>query len=345
MEYLFTRNPMLRSFSYKEVGDFRTTLLNTASKFNIATGFVSSDSLVELKRLVKIRDGSLSVDLFIGMNYLEGFTELQYNILSDLNDYLICNNAGKVYVCPRALFHGKMYSFNNSNGECMGGFIGSSNLGSFMGTAQNNLEADLFLPENEGCSIDNYIKCIISDLGTEFSLAEPITSFLPPETDLLKGVEHVKHLSEEEFIAGMSTLTDITVEIPLKTEPKSNLNTYFGAGKVKNRYSPRSWYEVELIIPQKTPNRDLLPTHEQGPFRVVTPNHYSFFCERQGDYDKNFRSCKDLRILGKWIKGEMENKGVIRCGQMVTPDTINAFGKSKLVLTKSTEDFWYLSLQ
>ena len=33
---------------------------------------------------------------------------------------------------------------------------------------------------------------------------------------------------------------------------KSNLNTYFGAGKVKNKYSPRSWYEVERYYQAKT---------------------------------------------------------------------------------------------
>ena len=227
----------------------------------------------------------------------------------------------------------------------MGGFIGSSNLGSFMGTSKSNIEADIFLPGNEARSIDYYIKHVISDLGTEFSLAAPITSFLPPETDLLKGLEHVTQLTESEFSAAMSTLTNVSVEIPLKTEPKSNLNTYFGAGKAKGKYSPRSWYEVELIIPKSTPYRDLLPTHEQGRFRVVTPDRYSFYCERQGSYDKNFRSCDDLRILGKWIKGEMENKGVIRCGEMVTDSTLAAFRRNKLVLTKSTEDFWYICLQ
>ena len=336
---------MLRSFSYKEVGDHRTALLNTASKFNIATGFVSSDSLVELKRLVDLRNGALSVDLFIGMNYLEGFTELQYSILTDLNNYLTGNNAGKVYVCPNALYHGKMYSFDDIRGNCMGGFIGSSNLGSFMGTSKNNIEADVFLPGAEARTLDNYIKSVISDLGTEFSLAAPVTTFLPPETDLLRGLEHVKQLTDSEFNYAMSTLTNVSVEIPLKTEPKSNLNTYFGAGKAKGKYSPRSWYEVELIIPKSTPNRDLLPTNAHGRFRVITPNKYSFYCERQGDYDKNFRSCDDLRILGKWIKGEMENKGVIRCGEMVTDSTLHAFGKSKLVLTKSTDNFWYISLQ
>ncbi len=345
MDYLFTKNPMLSSFKNKSVGDFRTDLLNTASKFNIATGFVSNDALIELKRLVDFRNGNLFVTLFIGMNYLEGFTELQYNTLSDLSYYLTSNHVGEVYVCPQALYHGKMYSFNDAFGNCLGGFIGSSNLGSFMGTSQNSIEADLYLPGHDGCSIDEHIRRIIADLGTEFSVAEPITSFLPPETDLLRGLEYVRKLSDEEYNSAMSNLTDIVVEVPLKTEKKSNLNAYFGAGKIKNKYSPRSWYEVELIIPKNTPYRDALPDKNQGPFKVITPSRYAFNCERQGDYSKNLRSSKDLRILGKWIKGEMENKGVIRCGQMVSQDTLNSFGKSKLVFRKLTDGSWFINLQ
>ena len=336
---------MLRSLTSRSVGYYRTHLMNTASSFNVATGFVSSDSLVELKRLVDIREGALSVQLFIGMNYLEGFTELQYHTLIDLNNYLTSNNAGMVYVSPRALFHGKMYSFNDSQGSCLGGFLGSSNLASFMGTSHNNIEADVYFPGAEGRAIDSNIESIIRDLGTEFSHAEPITSFLEPETDLLRGLDHVERVSDEDFIAAMTTLTDQVVEIPLKTKPKSNLNAYFGAGKNRGRYSPRSWYEVEIIISKNHPHIDLLPDKFAGPFKVITPNHYSFYCERQGDDSKNLRSSKDLRILGKWIKGEMENRGVIRCGQMVTPDTLHAFGKSKLVLRKSSEDFWFISLQ
>lgn len=70
-----------------------------------------------------------------------------------------------------------------------------------------------------------------------------------------------------------------------------------------------------------------------------------FQCARQGTNNKNFRSVGDLRILGKWIKGQMENEGVIQCGELVTQDTLKAFGKSKLVLTKSSEDFWYIELR
>lgn len=345
MEQLFTKSPILRHVSCKSVSDYRTNLINVASEFNIATGFISGDSLVELKRMVGLRKGNLRVNLFVGMNYLDGFTQLQYAALKDLNGYLCDNQYGRVYVSPHALFHGKMYSFLDSSDKCLGSFVGSSNLASFLSTSQNNIESDIFFSGEEGTVINRNIQSIIHDLGVDFSIAKPISDFLPPETDLLKGNERVTKLSDDEFSAAMSKLTAETVAIPLKTEPKSNLNTYFGAGKVPGRYSPRSWYEVELIVPKGTPNIEILPDKDSGPFTVLTHNHYAFQCERQGDYSKNLRSSGDLRILGKWIKGEMENAGVIRCGEMVTKETLEAFGKTKLVFTKSTEDFWYISLQ
>lgn len=346
MECLFTRTPILKSLTYKTVGDFRNNLLNSASLFNIATGFISSDSLVELKRLLEIREGNLNINLFIGMNYLDGFTELQYNTLAGLNEYLIDNKVGNIYLSPKALYHGKMYSFSNDKGKCMGSFIGSSNLGSFIGTTHNNIEADLYFQGDDATLIDSNIRAIITDLGTKFSNVQPPKDFLSPETDLLKGLDFVTKLSDNEYIEAMSKLSGERVEIPLKTEEKSNLNTYFGAGKTPGRYSPRSWYEVELIVSKNTPNIELLPDKDYGPFTVITPNQYSFKCERQGDYSKNLRSSKDLRILGKWIKGEMENKGVLRCGEKITQSTLNAFGKTKIVFRKSLEEgVWFINLE
>lgn len=345
MEQLLTKNPMLRSFPYKSVSDYRTTLINEAAKFNIATGFITSDALVELKRIVEIRNGDFVVNLFVGMNYLDGFTKLQYATLQELNSFLCDNSYGKVYVSPKALFHGKMYSFLDKNNSCLGGFVGSSNLGSFLSTTQNYIESDVYLNGTDAMIVDTNIQAIIQNIGVDFSDADPVSDFLQAETDLLKGNERVTKIPDDEFNSFMTTLTNKTVEVPLKTEPKSNLNTYFGAGKTPGRYSPRSWYEVELIVPKSTQNVELLPDKDSGPFTVITPNHYSFACERQGDYSKNLRSSGDLRILGKWIKGEMENAGVIRCGQKVTQQTLDDFGKSKIVLRESTDGPWYITLE
>ncbi len=344
MEQLFTQSPMLR-FKYNSIDTRRTQLINQAATFNIATGFISSDALAELRRMVALRNGGLTVNLFIGMNYINGFTQLQYSVLKDLNDYLTINNFGKVYVSPNALFHGKLYSFTDITNRCLGGFVGSSNLSSFLSSSHAYIESDIFFPGTQGSTVDSNIKSIIRDLGVEFSSANPITSFLPKETDLLKGTEGVKKLSDDEFKDAKAHLTNLSIEIPLKTEDKSNLNTYFGAGKTPNRYSPRSWYEVEIIIPQKTLNIDRLPDKNSPPFTVITPNHYSFLCERQGDNSKNLRSSGNLRILGKWIKGEMESEGVLRCGQKVTQKTLDAFGKSKIVLTKAKNDCWFIEMR
>lgn len=336
---------MLRSIHGKSITDIRASLINEATVFNIATGFISSESLVELQRIADLREKELKINLFIGMNYLSGFTKLQYIVLERLSEYLTSQNLGTVYLSPKALYHGKMYSFTNNDGECIGSIIGSSNLASFLGVSNNNIENDVYFDGKEADSINEHIENLINDIGKKFTELDPITDFLPPEKDLLKGHEHVKKLSDDEYNGIVSQSTSLKVEIPLKAHKKSNLNPYFGKGKVKNRYSPRSWYEVELIIPQNTPNIDILPDKTKGPFWVVTPNHYSFSCNRQGDYSKNFRSSKDLKILGKWIKGEMENAGVIVCGQLVTKETLKKFGKTKVVLRKTKSDYWLISME
>lgn len=343
MDHLFTRNPILRGITYKTISDYRNDLINEASEFNIATGYISNDSLVELKRIVAFRKKEISINLFVGMNYLEGFTKLQYNSLKDLSTFLVAEEAGQVYVSPSALYHGKMYSFNDARGKCIGAFVGSSNLSSFLGTSQNYIESDIFFHGAEAESVDKNLKGVIASLGQPFHYMEPITTFLPAEKDLLKDLEHVKKLKPDDFNRALTKVVGPSVEIPLKTKPKSNLNTYFGKGKTKEKYSPRSWYEVEIIISKKLIGRDSLP--QNIPFKVLTPEGYMFECSRQGTDYKNFRSVGDLRILGKWIKGQMENDGVIQCGQLVTKETLDAFGKTKLVLTKSSEDFWYIELR
>lgn len=339
---------MLRSIRGKNISDYRASLIQTASELNIATGFVSSDSLVELKRISDIRNGELYINLFIGMNYLSGFTQLQYKVLERLDEYFRLTKMGSIYVSPKALFHGKMYSFNNSEGKSIGSFVGSSNLAGFLGISQNNIETDIHYIGEEASLINKQINDIVHDLGISFCNAETPTNFLSSEQNLLRGHENVKEITQEEYNSLSSHCDGTTVEIPLKAGPryeKSNLNPYFGKGKVIGRYSPRSWYEVELIIPKHTPNIELLPDKHDGPITVVTPEHYSFQCERQGDYSKNFRSVKDLRILGKWIKGEMENAGVITCGDLVTKETLMNFGKTKIVLKKSINDYWLISME
>ncbi|KGN76592.1 hypothetical protein HQ40_03690 [Porphyromonas gulae] len=345
MDILFSKNPIIRELEYQCVNDKIVNYFENATQLNIATGFISNESIVELRRLIEYRNQTLSLSLFIGMNYIDGFTKLQYNAIKELHSFLNSYNLGNVFVSPRALYHGKMYSFMNAS-SCLGAFVGSSNLGSFIGTTSNYIEADVFFDRSEGLFVNEKIIKLTQFLGKKISETKEVVNFKEPEKDLLDGFEFVDKLSSRELKQYLQKETGQFVSIPLKTEPKSNLNTYFGAGKMKGRFSRRDYYEVELIISKKTPNLGILPSKEDGPFWVITTDGYKFECSRQGDYGKNFRSQSDLKILGKWIKGQMENAGALNLGEPVTDSVLDKFGK-RFLLLKQTQDkhIWILDLK
>ena len=340
MELLLPANPIIQSQIHtNSISKMYNNLVETSTDLNIATGYITNDSVAALKQIVEFRDGALNLSLFIGMNYLEGFSRPQYYAVKELNKYLVENNVGTVYLSPQALYHGKMYSFMKGT-RCLASFVGSSNLGSFVGTSQNFIEADILFQEKEGQEINSYISRITSSLGQRFEDLPELKSFKENETALLDGYSYVKKLTKEDVQNLWLTATNDFVDIPLKTEAKSNLNTYFGKGKIKGRYSPRGWYEVELIVSKNLIGRDLLPLY----FNVVTNDGYEFECSRQGDYDKNLRSSYDLKIMGRWIKGQMENCGALEVGKPVTEDTLYKFGKTSLRFTKTKSGKFILSL-
>lgn len=344
MEIFLPSNPLIqRHIQTKSISNIFNNLVENATDFNIATGFVTNDSIAALKQIVEFREGKLKLSLFIGMNYLEGFTKPQYIAVRELNNYLLTNNLGAVYLSPKALYHGKMYSFMK-NSICLASFIGSSNLGSFVGTSQNYIEVDAQFVADDGAKVNNYIYEITHSLGETFNNLPEVNNFIANDTALLKGYSFVKKLSREQLNYELANKTGEFVDIPLKTEAKSNLNTYFGKGKIKGKYSPRGWYEVEIILSKKMQNRDLIPTKDDGPFTVITNDGYEFQCLTQGDYSKNFRSEHDLKILGRWIKGQMENEGVLQIGTPITPETLSLFGKGFLRLEKTKDGKFILSL-
>lgn len=68
-----------------------------------------------------------------------------------------------------------------------------------------------------------------------------------------------------------------------------------------------------------------------------------FKCKVSGDYSKNFRSENDLKILGKWLKGRLENAGALAVGEKVTQETLRRYGRNTFTLTKTKiPNLWYL---
>jgi hypothetical protein len=116
---------------------------------------------------------------------------------------------------------------------------------------------------------------------------------------------------------------------------------------------PRHWYESELIVPNAITEQSGYPQKntDSAAFDVITDDGWEFSCKVSGDYSKNFRSEDDLKILGKWIKGRLENAGVLEVGQLVTPETFANYGRDSFSLIKTNKriicngqprDLWYL---
>lgn len=339
---LLTSNLLPAKFEFQTQEKTWFEFLKNSDKMKIATGYVSADSLIELKKIVE-DNSKPHIEMLIGMHYFDKFTKPQYEAAIALNEVLYSKDLGAVYLSNARRFHGKMYSFIQGE-KCIGAMIGSSNLSSLIGGKENLYEADcLFKDTDSALSIDLTISKLITQLGAKITDIEEIKDF-NTRNSLLENHYDVKKLTPEELSRYLETKTSCFFMLPLKTKPKSNLNAFFGKGRVtqKGFITPRPWYEVEMIISKQVTSLVNFPYKKT--FNVVTDDGWFFKCTTNGDFSKNFRSYDDLKILGKWIKGRMEQSGALKIGQPVTKEVLEKFGFSNLKLTAtSNESIWILS--
>jgi hypothetical protein len=125
-------------------------------------------------------------------------------------------------------------------------------------------------------------------------------------------------------------------------QQKSNLNAFFGKGresKSTGNVIPRDWYEVEIIVDTATTNN---PVYPQGDFTAHTDDGSNFPCRTQGDNYKNLRSKEDLKILGRWIKGKLEQSGALQQFEPVTSQTLQNYGRDYIRLYKLSDSDYFL---
>jgi len=102
---------------------------------------------------------------------------------------------------------------------------------------------------------------------------------------------------------------------------------------------PRDWYEVEIIVDIATTKNPIYP---KGDFIAYTDDGLVFTCLTQGDYYKNLRSKYDLKILGHWIKGNLQKKGVLEIFEPVTSQTLEEYGINYIRMYKLSDSDYYL---
>ena len=348
MSLIYSNYPPLTTNSATYHSVF-TDLLEKSDSIQIASGYISSDALIDLKSIVEANGGP-HIELNIGMHYFDGLSKQQAEAIHDLDSLLRSMNLGGVYFVVTFPFHGKIISFKNS-GDVIGGLIGSSNLTNIVDSkVSRQYEVDFRLPEADFSELDSFIEKLNKTTTRAYEdidvkIVESKNSLLDEQYGVTKAedqaVESIKANPEFEY----------EFHIPLKTDDatRSNLNTFNGKGRENKQgfVMPRSWYEVELIVPKSVTTQSGYPQSDKhgdgGVINVITDDGWSFSCKVSGDFSKNLRSEKDLKILGKWLKGRLEHAGALKTGELCSQDTLDTYGRDDFTLAKlKGQDLWYL---
>lgn len=346
MEFLFSNYPPLKT-SYKTFSDAFYDLIPKATDLDIAVGYITSDSLIELQKTFELNN-LRSLNLTIGMHYLERFTKLEYNAAMSLNKFLLENKCGEVRLVTPFRYHGKLYSYSDENGA-FAGIVGSNNLSSIVEGGTRVYESSVIFNDKASAEeMNTFIRKLVQTSTDNIKDLE-IDKF-KEVNPLLEGHELVTRVNPQELRMLMYTKTKTSFDIPIKgyeVSPQSNLNVFFGKGRESKNglVKPRHWYEVELIVPKNITTQQGYPQSktDEAEFMVVTDDGWSFKCKVSGDYSKNFRSDGDLKILGKWLKGRLENAGVLKVGEPVTEETLRQYGRNTFTLTKTNKQgIWLL---
>ena len=346
MELLFSNYPPVKT-KYHTFSDAFYSMVPQSTELNIAVGYITSDSLIELQKVVELNTLK-SLNLTIGMHYLERFTKVEYNAALKLNDFLRENKCGEVRLVTPFRYHGKLYSYSNEQGA-FAGIIGSNNLSSIVDGGTRVYESAVLLDDKVmACQMHEFINKLVTTSTDNISDLK-IDNFREVNP-LLEGHEYVKKLPSRDVAEVLLQRTDITFDIPIKPyedSPHSNLNVFFGKGRESKNglIKPRHWYEVELIVPKSITAQNGYPQEStpEAIFDVVTDDGCSFKCKVSGTNSKNLRSEGDLKILGKWLKGRLENAGVLKVGDPVCRETLKQYGRDTFTLTKTTKPgVWYL---
>jgi hypothetical protein len=348
MSLLYSNYPPLKTSSDTYHRAFRT-LIEKSDRLNIATGYISADAVVDLKSIIEINNGPF-LQLNIGMHYFDGLTDQQKNALEDLDNLLQSKSLGGVYMVVTFPFHGKLMSFSKDNRN-VGSLIGSSNLTNIIeNKTSRQYEVDYLLEGNDAIEVDDFITKL--NQTTTSPLSDSSLKIIQTKNTLLNDQYGVEKISDDTLKLVTTNIDPtITFDIELKADDatRSNLNTFNGKGRENQQQfvMPRSWYEVELIVPKSTTSLPGYPQADKngdgGVFEVITDDGWEFSCKVSGQNSKNLRSEKDLKILGKWLKGRLEQSGSLKTGELVTSNTLVAYGRSTFTLSRLKDsDKWFI---
>jgi len=315
----------------------------SAADLQIASGYVSYDVLDQYQQhfnRVAINGGRAR--LLLGMAFYDGLSNnsltLAKNISQNLNQF---QNGSGVFVSYSRRYHGKVFSFyDGTDHEYL---VGSSNFS--RSGLTDNIECTVSVDDtNTKQQLSNFLDFLFDANNSVSILNAKI---------IVRGSTHYTHTISTPLLQNLQRYNPATInqaqfpllEISLSRivrYTKSNLNTYFGKGRLNTRtgiVTPRPWYEVEIIADADARSNPIYP---QGNFTAYTDDGYVMPMRTSGDYYKNIRSKDGLQILGMWIKGKLQQSGSLQPLTPVMQGTLDIYGNDTLRLYQINPAEYYM---
>lgn len=316
MEILYSNIPPLTTGQNKKtIQEAIREQIEQASLVDIAVGYISKESLIELDELV-YKNANCRVRLTIGMYVGEGMPEGSYRIALSLDKKWREDKRGEIRMVTGMRYHGKVYLFYRGE-NVFSSIVGSANLGALSLNANNRRQYELCVMERD-CEANKDLSSFIDELNEKSS--KPLSELqgriklIRERNAALDGVEKVTKLSEIElnYYKGKQSVEYFALDLKVDSEvdiacgkakyAKSNINVCYAAPRSKRK--SRDWYEMQLTVNKATTTLPGYP--EKGvPFLIVTDDGYSFIAHTTSDGNKQFSAVGDELIMGRWLKGRL----------------------------------------
>lgn len=377
MELLYSNIlPLGTMDNQKCIADVIVEEMRKADRIDIAVGYVSNSSLIELDELI-VNSSIKNVSLVIGMYYVEGMPENSYHTAMRINEKWSNAGIGEIRIVKSFKYHGKAYCFYK-NGEPFSAIVGSANLGVMKLEASNRRQYELAVLTESVQEVNEIATHIQQLKGARCSsvISEIVNMPLIHEKNTsLIGVELVSQVPPSNVEFYKNCLPEVSFQLLLKVPAndekhlddgkhftKSNINVCYAAPR--SRRKSRDWYETQLTVGADVYKMDGYPK-KNIPFFVITDDGYWFKAHTTSDNNKQFSAVGDELIMGRWLKGRLAAAGLVnpvndtqldtdRMG-MITKEILDEYGCDRLTFKKTGQtaldedgiplDVWLLSFE
>lgn len=375
MEILYSNIlPIGLTGKQQSIADTFLKELSHSDRIEIAVGYVSVASLLELDKLIEAQHIK-NIILIMGMYYYDGMPEITYHTAMDINMKWQKAGIGEIRMVYPFKYHGKVVCFY-SNGQPVAAIVGSANLGVLKLDASNRRQYELSVITHESNEVWGIAEHINSLKAPKCSKKINELDNIPlvrERNTALDNIELVEPISKNTFDYYKRQEPVVRFYLPIKVPKaserflddgkhftKSNINVCYAAPR--SRRKARDWYETQLTV-----SADIyrLPGYpEKGkPFFIITDDGYSFLAHTTSDNNKQFSAVGDELIMGRWLKGRLAAAGIVqhinntaedtgRLG-MITREMLDKYGCDRLLFEKTGKttkddkgnnlDVWLLS--